>query len=255
LGLLASVGQTRVRVIPKPTLAILPTGDELVEPSQAPGPGQIRNSNACMLDSLAVTHAATSRVFPIAGDEASELHRIMHQCLSYHVLLVTGGVSAGERDLVPAALEQCGVRRVFHKVRIKPGKPLWFGIGPRRGGQPGTLVFGLPGNPASSLVGFLVFVLPALRVLAGLPAPVPVELSARLDSEFVHRGDLTLYRPARRVEPPSGISSSVTGMIKVLDWAGSADLLGIARADGFAVFDPGDRVFRAGEIVRFLPLG
>ena len=167
-----------MRVIPRPTLAILPTGDELVEPAQVPGPGQIRNSNAVMLEALAIDHSAFPRVFPIAPDEPGELHRIVQECLVFDVLLVTGGVSAGQRDLVPAALERSGVRRVFHKVRMKPGKPLWFGIGPPRGEQPGTLVFGLPGNPASTLVGFLVFVAPALQVLAGRSGPVPAELSA-----------------------------------------------------------------------------
>jgi molybdopterin molybdotransferase len=254
LGLLASVGRTRVRVVPRPTVAILPTGDELVEPAQVPGPGQIRNSNAIMLEALAIGHGALPRVFPIVPDEPGELHRILHECLAFDVLLVTGGVSAGQRDLVPAALERSGVRQVFHKVRIKPGKPLWFGIGPPRGDRPGTLVFGLPGNPASTLVGFLVFAEPALRVLAGRPDRVPGELSARLNLEFIYRGDRATYRPARWVVPPSGIVSSDPGVVEILDWAGSADLLGIARADGFVVLDAGDRVFQAGEIVRFLPL-
>jgi molybdopterin molybdotransferase len=254
LGLLASVGRTRVRVIPRPTLAILPTGDELVEPGKVPGPGQIRNSSAVMLEALANGCDAFPTVLPIAADEAGELHRSLEECLTFDVLLVTGGVSAGQRDLVPAALERSGVRKVFHKVRVKPGKPLWFGIGPQRGEQPGTLVFGLPGNPASTLVGFLVFVEPALRVLAGQPGLVTQELSARLDFEFLHRSDRATYRPARWVEPPAGAGSGVPGVVEILDWAGSADLLGLARADGFVVLGIGDRVFQAGEIVRFLPL-
>ena len=254
LGLLASVGRTRVRVIPRPTLAILPTGDELVEPNQVPGPGQIRNSNAVMLEALSISHNALPLAHSIARDEPEELYCVVQECLDFDVLLLTGGVSAGQRDLVPAALERSGVRKVFHKVRVKPGKPLWFGIGPRRGEKPGTLVFGLPGNPASTLVGFLVFVAPALYALAGWPDPVPVELSARLDFEFLHRGDRATYRPARWVEPPSKTGPGVPGVIEILDWAGSADLLGLARADGFVVLGTGDRVFQAGEIVPFLPL-
>ncbi len=254
LGLLAAVGRTRVQVIPRPTLAILPTGDELVEPAQVPGPGQIRNSNAVMLEALAMGRNAFPCVFPIAPDETGKLHRVVQECLVFDVLLVTGGVSAGQRDLVPAALERSGVRRVFHKVRIKPGKPLWFGIGPQRGEQPGTLVFGLPGNPASTLVGFLVFVEPALRVLAGQPGTAPGELCARLDFEFLHLGDRATYLPARWVDRPAVIGAEVPGVIEILDWAGSADLLGMARADGFVVLGAGDRVFQAGEIVRFLPL-
>ncbi len=254
LGLLASVGRTRVQVIPRPTLAILPTGDELVEPAQAPGPGQIRNSSAIMLEALALGRHALPSVCPIAPDEPGELRRVVQECLKFDVLVVTGGVSAGQRDLVPAALERSGVRKVFHKVRMKPGKPLWFGIGPRRGEQPGTLVFGLPGNPASSLVGFLVFVEPALHVLAGQPGPAPGELYGRLNFEFLHRGDRATYLPARWVELATANWSSGPGVIEILDWAGSADLLGMARADGFVVLGAGDRVFEAGEIVPFLPL-
>ncbi len=254
LGLLAAVGRTRVRVIPRPTLAILPTGDELVEPGQVPGPGQIRNSNAAMLEALAMGRDAIPSLCPIAPDEPAELHRVVQQCLTFDVLLLTGGVSAGQRDLVPDALERSGVRRVFHRVRMKPGKPLWFGIGPQRGEQPGTLVFGLPGNPASTLVGFLVFVQPALHVLAGQPGPAPGELCARINFEFLLRSDRATYLPARWVEPPAATGSSGPGVIEILDWAGSADLLGMARADGFVVLGAGDRVFQAGEIVRFLPL-
>jgi molybdopterin molybdotransferase len=135
---------------------------------------------------------------------------------------------------------------------LKPGKPLWFGLGPRRGEGPPTLVFGLPGNPVSSLVGFLLFIKPAIRVLAGQPGQSPIAESLRLGVRFVHRGDRPTYHPARRVER-SGIPGA--GVIEPLDWAGSADLVGISRADGLAIFPPGDRVFEPGEIVGFLPLG
>ena len=141
-------------------MAIVPTGDELVEPDQVPGPGQIRNSNAVMLEALVAEHGP-AWVSPIAPDEPRELSRMLQTGLDFDVLVVTGGVSVGERDLVPAALLELGVEQVFHKVRLKPGKPLWFGIGPRRDGRPGTLVFGLPGNPVSGLVGFLLFIRPA----------------------------------------------------------------------------------------------
>ncbi len=254
LGLLASVGQTRVLVIPRPGVAVLPTGDELVEPDQVPGPGQIRNSNAVMLEALISGQDALPQRLPIAADDLEELHRAVQAGLSFDVLLLTGGVSAGQRDLVPAVLERCGVRRIFHKVRMKPGKPLWFGIGPPRGTQPGTLVFGLPGNPASTLVGFLVFVAPALRLLSGHPAATSAGPAARLAFEFFHRADRTTYWPARWVKSTSGNEPEMPGVVETLDWAGSADLSGMAMADGFVVLDPGERVFQAGEIVPFLPL-
>lgn len=247
LGLLASVGRTRVRVIPRPTLAVLPTGDELVEPGQVPGPGQIRNSNATMLQALALEEGADVRVLPTAPDEPGRLSELLRQGLGQDVLVISGGVSAGQRDLVPAALERLEVRPVFHKIRLKPGKPLWFGVGPKRGEQPGTLVFGLPGNPVSSLVGFLIFVRPALAALAGLAREVGGNESGELAIPFAHRGDRPTYHPARRV-------GARPTCIEPLGWAGSADLATVARSDGFAVFPAGDRTYQAGETLPFLPL-
>jgi molybdopterin molybdotransferase len=252
LGLLASAGKDRVRVIPRPRVAIVPTGDELVEFEQVPGPGQIRNSNAIMLHALAALAGAFAQVFPITPDEPAALERSLLAGLEFDVLLINGGVSAGQRDLVPAALEHLGVRPVFHKVRVKPGKPLWFGIGGPRGDRPGTRVFGLPGNPVSSLVGFLLFVRPCLQIAAGRGAGPPEEIEARLAAAFTHRGDRPTYHPAKLLRGDRKATESP--VVETLEWAGSADLLGLAAAEGFAIFPPGDRVFRAGEIVRFLPL-
>jgi molybdopterin molybdotransferase len=252
LGLLATVGRTLVAVVPHPLVAILPTGDELVEPGQVPGPGQIRNSNAVMLDALAIEAGARTLVLPIVPDEAGLLGRALESGLLADVLIVTGGVSAGQRDLVPAALGASGVERIFHKVRLKPGKPLWFGIGPPRGERPGALVFGLPGNPVSGLVGFVVFVRAALAVLAGKPEPRGGLTQARLETGFAHRGDRTTFFPARVVERGSGASGLPA--IEGLPWAGSADLRTASAADGFAVFPAGDRDYAAGEVVDFLPM-
>jgi molybdopterin molybdotransferase len=254
LGLLASVGKSRVRLVPRPRVAIVPTGDELVEIDQTPGPGQIRNSNAIMLEALARQEGAAPLVFPIARDEPAALERSLVEGLELDVLMINGGVSAGQRDLVPAALERLGARRVFHKVRVKPGKPLWFGVGPARGDRPPALVFGLPGNPVSSLVGFLLFVQPCLQVLAGNEWRPTQLVEASLAGRFTHRGDRPTYHPARLVKAEGTAHSVGAAVVETLDWAGSADLLGLAGAEGFAVFPAGDRVFEAGEIVRFLPL-
>ncbi len=136
LGVLASVGRTMLRVVRPPAVAIVPTGDELVDPGQTPGPGQIRNSNALMLLALALEDRVPAEILPIAPDEPARLREILRQGLDADLVLVTGGVSAGQRDLVPDTLESLGVRRVFHKIRLKPGKPLWFGVGPPRGARP-----------------------------------------------------------------------------------------------------------------------
>lgn len=250
IGLLASVGRAEVSAIPRPSVAVLPTGDELVAINRVPGPGQIRNSNAVMLQACAIEAGAAAETLPVAPDEPNLLRAQLEQGLSRDLLLITGGVSAGHLDLVPAALESLGVTRVFHKIRLKPGKPLWFGVGPTRGDRPGTLVFGLPGNPVSSLVCFLLFVKPAIARRAGLPLPPSDVVDARLIRPFAQRGDRPTYFPARLVESSADSGSSVT--VETLDWAGSADLRSVAEADGFAIFPAGDREFRQGEIVRFL---
>jgi molybdopterin molybdotransferase len=252
LGVLASVGRTLVRVAPRPRVAIVPTGDELVEPSQVPGPGQIRNSNAIVLQALAVQSGADPRRWPIVPDDESLLRTALEEGLDWDVLIVSGGVSAGQRDLVPDVLTSLGVKCVFHKVRIKPGKPLWFGVGPPRPDRVGSLVFGLPGNPVSVLVGFLVFVKPALSVLAGRADECGTRQVAKLARGFSHRGDRPTYHPAKVVrgsgESPEELS------LEPLAHSGSADLCSVAQADGFAVFQAGDRDYSPGEIVGFLPM-
>jgi molybdopterin molybdotransferase len=254
IGLLASVGRAEVSVVPCPTVAVVPTGDELVAIDRVPGPGQIRNSNSVMLQACAAEAGAIAETLPIAPDEPGPLRATLEQGLSRDLLLITGGVSAGHLDLVPDALESLGVTRVFHKVRLKPGKPLWFGLGPSRPGRPRTLVFGLPGNPVSSLVCFLLFVKPALARLAGLPLPGSGGVEARLGRGFTQRGDRPTYFPARIIDEAAGDRPSPALTVETLDWAGSADLRSVAAADGFAIFPAGDREFRQGEIVRFLPV-
>jgi molybdopterin molybdotransferase len=251
LGVLAAVGRTEVRVIPRPAVAIVPTGDELVEPGQVPGPGQIRNSNATLLHSLALEAGARASVLPIAPDLPGPLSAILERGLESDILIITGGVSAGERDLVPAALEALGVHCIFHKVRLKPGKPVWFGVGPPRGSRPATLVFGLPGNPVSGLVGFVLFVARAVSVLAGKPQPSAIWTRARLVNRFGHRGDRTTCFPSRIIDP--GADPAFLPSIEPLCWQGSADLRATAEADGFAIFAAGDRDYEPGEVVDFLP--
>jgi molybdopterin molybdotransferase len=177
-------------------------------------------------------------------------------------LLLSGGVSAGKLDLVPGVLAELGVKPLFHKISMKPGKPLLFGVkGPplsqraRGAGSPhpqplsqeewGGLVFGLPGNPVASLVCFEVFVRPALRVLRGLP-PGPLHVSATLTKDLPYRTDRTLYHPLRLSASDTGFSA------EPLPWFGSPDLRGTLSANAFAVLDEGERTVRAGERVTVL---
>lgn len=251
LGTLAAVGAARVRVIPRPRVAIVPTGDELVDFRQEPGPGRIRNSNAIMLRGLVEGLTAEAWTSPILADDDEVLRSGLEKALDYDVVLVMGGVSAGQKDLVPQTLESLDVRPIFHKIRIKPGKPLWFGVGSPSGDRPGPLVFGLPGNPLSVLVNFLVFVRPALRVLAGGSAEADDRMDVRLASTLSHRNSLTTHLPARIVGP---LNPGEPPQVEPVGWSGSADLLSAAAADGFLVLPEERETYHAGEIVGFLPL-
>lgn len=252
LGVLAAVGAARVRVLPRPRVAIVPTGDELVDFRKAPGPGRIRNSNAIMLGGLVDGLSSQTWTSPILGDEPEALKDGLRPALDFDVVLVMGGVSAGQKDLVPDTLQALNIEPIFHKVRIKPGKPLWFGVGPPKGDRPGPLVFGLPGNPLSVLVNFLVFVRPVLRVLAGCSPSAEDRIEARLASRVSHRDTLTTHLPARILR--DGPTSGGPLQVEPVEWSGSADLLSAAIADGFLILPEGRGTYEAGEIVGFLPL-
>src|SRR5262249_12513264 len=158
IGVLAGVGRTSVIVHGSPRVAVMTTGDEVVEAPEVPGPGQIRNSNSPMLLAQVARAGASPRYLGIGRASAESLRRLIGEGLAgSDVLVLSGGVSAGKFDLVPGVLQELGVRAHFHKVALKPGKPLFFGT------REGVLVFGLPGNPVSSFVCFELFVRPALR--------------------------------------------------------------------------------------------
>jgi molybdopterin molybdotransferase len=250
IGVLASVGAAQVFVQPKPKVAVLATGDELVPLDQTPGPGQIRNSNTHLLASLATDHGADVQSFPITPDRPDLLRQSFSQALeTADAVLICGGVSAGKKDFVPEALEAVGVTNLFHKVKVKPGKPLWFGTGPQRTNRPPALVFGLPGNPVSGLVSFLLFVRPVLAVMDGCSPSSEPHPEFPLVNDFRHLDDRDTYRPARLVA-----SDELGTAIEPLIFAGSSDLRSVAAADGFAIFPAGERIYQRGEKIGILPI-
>jgi molybdopterin molybdotransferase len=174
IGLLAAAGVTEVRVHPAPTVAVLTTGDELVELGAEPGPGQIVNSNLPLLAARLQELGCAVVSLGIAPDSPDALARLIDRGLEADLLLTTGGVSVGDRDLVQEVLLAKGFERGFWKVAIKPGKPVLFGT------VAGKPVFGLPGNPAATAATFELFAQPALRLLGGFPDPLPPRLRVTL---------------------------------------------------------------------------
>jgi molybdopterin molybdotransferase len=251
LGVLAEVGRTQVQVVRRPRLAVLATGNELVPAEVVPAAGHIRNSNSPMLVAASRSAGADSYDLGIARDDRDSLRALISAGLEADVLVLSGGVSAGVLDLVPGMLESLGVVSVFHKVRIKPGKPLWFGVKKHSSGSD-QLVFGLPGNPVSSLVSFELFVRPAIARLAGRASDSD-EVSAQLASEYAHRGDRPTYHPAElRHAKEQGANGQY--VVTPLRWQGSGDLNTLTRANALVCFAAGDYTLASGETVRVVRL-
>jgi molybdopterin molybdotransferase len=243
IGLAVEAGATHVVVAAPPRVAILATGSELVPPDSIPAHGQTRNSNGPMIAAAVRAAGGEAVALGSVGDRPEAIRAAVAMGLAADILVLSGGVSAGDLDLVPEAFAACGVAEVFHKVRMKPGKPVWFGRRARGDGQ--TLVFGLPGNPASSLVCFELFVRPALVILRGL-APRHWHLPrvrGVLSAAARGAGDRPVYAPCR-------VHAAGTGYaVEPLAWSGSSDLVGLAVAEGLMVLPAGSGTLPAGTEV------
>jgi molybdopterin molybdotransferase len=239
-GLLATVGRTAVRVYPPPRVAILSTGDEVVEAGQLPGPGQIRNGNGPMLLAQVSRAGGQPHYLGIARDHLASLQPLVAEGLRAAVLVLSGGVSAGKLDLVPGVLQELGVQAHFHKVEMKPGKPVFFGT------RDQTLVFGLPGNPVSALVCFELFVRPALERLRGHADTGPRLVQAIWAEDFAYKTDRPTYHPAWLE------LGEERWRVRAVPWFGSPDLRGLTRANAFAVLTAGDHQYRTGQLISVL---
>ena len=166
VGVLASIGHPTVRCARRPQLAVITTGDELLDPSEPLRPGGVRNANAYSVPALAERSGAEVVAIEVAPDERAATTGALERALAADLVVVCGGVSVGEHDHVRAAFAELGVEQVFWGVALRPGKPTWFGV--QAGGpEEGSLVFGLPGNPVSAMVTFIIFVRPAIGSLLG----------------------------------------------------------------------------------------
>lgn len=247
VAIAASVGKVHLAVARKPRVAVVTTGDELVEVSAVPEAHQLRASNGPALAALLSPWAEVAETR--CGDEPEKISEALAFALSEcDVLLVTGGVSAGKFDLVPDALVALGVEKVFHKIAQKPGKPLWFGakVSPSpasRRAEGGALVFGLPGNPVSSLVCARRYVLPLLCARSGWNPPVA---SAVFEGALAP-SRLTRFVPVR-MEEIDGIRR-----VREVPLNGSGDFSGFGGADGFVEVPVDAGSAGAGKSLSFYP--
>ena len=229
-GVLASVGKTAVPAFPFPRVGIIATGDELVEANMRPKPGQIRNSNGPMLTAQSVRGGGLPRYLGIARDDRAIMKSLVAEGIAVSdVVLIAGGVSVGDFDLVPDVLKELGVTIHFRQIRVKPGKPLLFGTT-----EKGVLVFGLPGNPVSSFVGFELFVRPAIRILGGHAEAGPRTIRLPLAEGLAESNDRPTYRPAKLELGEGGWS------VRPLPCSGAPDLVGLQPADALLALPAGD---------------
>jgi molybdopterin molybdotransferase len=243
VGALAAAGSARVACGIRPSVAIVATGTELRRPGEPLGPGEVYEANGAMLAAAAATAGSEAETLAAVVDD-EESHRIaLDRALAADVVLTSGGVSVGPRDLVRGVLAGLGVEELFWGVAVKPGKPISFGA---RGS---TLVFGLPGNPVSSLVGFELFVRPALLALQGATEPGPTYDSGVL-AETVRRNAQRdeLLRARRRLSGDGVRLEPVGGQESHM-------IVRAAGADALVLVPRGEGALRAGEQVRYLPLG
>jgi molybdopterin molybdotransferase len=239
IAVVASAGLAAIAVSRQPRIMVISTGDELIEPGQPIADHQIRRSNAYGVAAALHLHGFESVGDEHLRDDEALMKRRLGAILETHdVLVLSGGISKGKFDFVPGALKSLGVREVFHQVAQRPGRPMWFGVGPR-----GQLVFGLPGNPVSTLVCLVRFVLPALHS-GMLRQPTPRERIAL--AEPVSGRKMTYFMPVTLLPEAPTLALASARAPK-----GSGDFLALAGTDGFVELPPQIDGYPAGFIADF----
>lgn len=241
IGFLASLGVDKVQVHPQPKVALVVTGNELVKPGKKPNPGQIYNSNQWMLETALREQGLEPTLSLLVPDQPQRLKAQLKKALAAcDLVLLVGGVSVGDSDFSKPVLESLGVKRIFWRVSQKPGFPLYFG----KKGK--TLVFGLPGNPASAWVNFYEYVVPCLKNLQKFPPASPSK-TARLVSDGPNRGFKTLFLKAH-------FKDGNHPEVVLLKGQGSHLLQSLAEGNSLAVVPPGKGKLKKGEVLQVHPL-
>jgi len=241
--MLATIGRAKVNVFHRPRVAVVSTGDELVDIDVRPAPGKITNSNGYALASLARETGAECVNLGIAPDDREILNEKFTEAAGYDCIISSGGVSVGDYDLVKEVLNDLGSEMKFWKVAMKPGKPLAFGI---IGEKP---AFGLPGNPVSSMVAFEQFVRPALLKMAGRSDIFKGTFTARLTAPIKkRRGRINFLRGLLETKDGEYLATPLAGQ-------GSGMITSMVKADIYIIAPEECEVINAGEVVRFQPIG
>jgi molybdopterin molybdotransferase len=243
LGMLASVNRAMVEVIRRPRVAIVATGDELVDVDQPPTGAQVVNSSAYALAGAVREAGADAVILKVARDDAREIRDRLAEAMTFDAVLSTGGVSVGQFDHVKGALDELGMRQLFHGVAQKPGRPLKFGT---VGYRP---IFGLPGNPVSTLVCFYLYARPALRKMGGMRRVGLPRVIARCAVEIKISRDLTEFVRVKLERDRDGYLATPTG------GQGSGILSSLSRADGLLIGPSTETILKAGAQATVLLLG
>jgi molybdopterin molybdotransferase len=238
VAVLATAGCTRVPVFARPRVAILATGDELVPIEEVPAPHQIRNSNVHSLAAQVARAGGEPVLLPVARDDVELTRDLIAEGLECDLLLLSGGVSAGKYDVVESALATLGANFLFDRVLIQPGQPLVFGVCRDK------VFFGLPGNPASTMVCFEIFARSAVELSGGQRESALPLLESKLGQDFRTKPGLTRFLPARL--------SADGSMVTPVRWQGSGDIPALVRANCFLVTDPENAGYAAGDLIRVL---
>ncbi|MBI3406372.1 MAG: molybdopterin molybdotransferase MoeA [Acidobacteria bacterium] len=242
MAIAAQVGVTQVKVTKRPCVAILSTGDEVVEFDKTPGPFQIRNSNSVSLGEQARLAGGEPVILGNAHDSEPELRALIEKGLQEDILVLSGGVSMGKYDFVERVLTDLGAEFYFDALAIRPGRPAVFGKCREK------LVFGLPGNPVSTMVTFELLAVPAIDILSGTPPRALPLMKAKLTVPLKEKPGLTHFLPAQ-VTWPNGEAE-----VKGLPWQGSGDIVALAQANCFLVVPQEKLEWNSGELIDVLPL-
>ena len=237
IGILATVGKSRVEVFSAPTVGIISTGTELVDVESTPSAAQIRNSNGYSLAAQARRLKADVELLGTVKDTKEEISRIMHRGLQKDILILSGGVSMGEYDLVGDVMKDLNTQIYFEKVALRPGKPVIFGKKDK------TFVFALPGNPVASFVTFELFIYPAIRKMMGFSALHRTTIKAFLEVEILVKRKRREYRPAfLRMH-------NNQWHVSLVEWHGSADLLSTTRANCLLIVREDAEKLSVGQLI------